>query len=104
MNIFLTIFPYAKFSSQFPGKKVGKGVQKCNNSEGNVSHPCYIHMALLYNAQTSCRDMGNCSRCLMKNPDLLEVSRLQGIRNSLIYMMQSGGYIMLPYQVLEIFL
>jgi len=45
----------------------------------------YTHDTIVY-AQISCRDMGKNSRSLMNSPELAEVSRLQGIRNSLIYM------------------
>lgn len=91
MRIFLTIFSYAKFSTPLLGKKVGKGMQKFSyhSSEersGVISMP-YTHGTTVY-AQTSCRDMGNHSRFLMKNPDLPEVSRLPVIKNSLIHMMQ----------------
>lgn len=54
-----------------------------------VTSMLHTHHTIVH-AQTSCKDTGNHSRFLMKNTDLPEVNRLQGIRNSLIYMMQWG--------------
>lgn len=66
-------------------------------------HAFCICMTVSYILKTSYRGVGNHSGFLMKNPDLPEVSRIQGIRNSLIYtIMHLGVYIMLPYQFLEI--
>lgn len=50
-------------------------------------HPFCTHMTVSYILKTSCRDVGNHSNFLVKNPDPPEFSRIQRIGNSFIYMM-----------------
>lgn len=79
MRIFLTIFPYAKFSLPFSGKKVGKGVQKFFSTALRRG-TCHIHaVCTIVYAQTSRRDNRNHSRSPIKFVSFLKWVGVKGL-------------------------